>query len=78
MDAFNAQVDGVVEQRADAGRHVIVVDMSNLLTTSDIANGDISTLQTGTDSQYIVLTSKLIKYGSGYNKMAVKWYESIG
>ncbi|MFG1702669.1 cellulose binding domain-containing protein [Nonomuraea sp. M3C6] len=37
--SFNAAIPGIVQSRADAGRHVHLVDMFNALTTGDLADG---------------------------------------
>jgi lysophospholipase L1-like esterase len=37
--AYNAAVPGVVKARADAGRHVHLVDMYSALTSADLADG---------------------------------------
>lgn len=39
VQTFNAQVPGIVKTRADAGKHVHLVDMYSKLTTSDLADG---------------------------------------
>jgi lysophospholipase L1-like esterase len=39
IDQFNAAVPGVVAQRADAGKKVMVVDFSTGLTTGDLTDG---------------------------------------
>jgi lysophospholipase L1-like esterase len=36
---FNAAIPGIVQSRANAGRHVHLVDMHSALTTSDLADG---------------------------------------
>lgn len=38
-ETYNAAIPGVVASRSNAGKHVAVVDMSNLLTTSDLIDG---------------------------------------
>jgi lysophospholipase L1-like esterase len=37
--AFNAQIPGIVQSRANAGKHVHLVEMYSALTTADLADG---------------------------------------
>jgi lysophospholipase L1-like esterase len=39
INAFNAAVPGIVQSRADAGKHVHLVDMYRALTAADLADG---------------------------------------
>lgn len=39
VQAFNSQIPGLVKTRANAGKHVHVVDMYSKLTTADLADG---------------------------------------
>jgi hypothetical protein len=57
VTTFNAAIPGVVKQRADAGKHVIVVDQFSALTSSDM--------------------DQVHPFESGYEKMAVVWYNAI-
>ena len=57
VTTFNNAIPGVVKQRADAGKHVIVVDQFSVITSSDM------------DSVH--------PHESGYEKMAVVWYDAI-
>ena len=58
VTTFNNAIPGVVKQRADAGKHVIVVDQF----TGMIANTDMDSVH---------------PKESGYEKMAVVWYNAI-
>ncbi|RFU33649.1 hypothetical protein B7463_g2678, partial [Scytalidium lignicola] len=39
VQTFNAAIPGIVKTRADAGNHVLVVDMYSALTTADLTDG---------------------------------------
>ncbi len=39
MQGFNAQIPGIVKTRADAGKHVHLVDIGSKVTASDLADG---------------------------------------
>jgi len=58
VTTFNDAIPGVVKQRADAGKHVIVVDQF----TGMVANTDMDSVH---------------PKESGYEKMAVVWYNAI-
>ena len=65
IQAFNAPIPGLVKTRADAGKHVKVVDMYGAFT----ANPNYSTAY---------LANQLHPNDTGYAVMADTWYAAIG
>jgi len=65
IQAFNAPIPGLVKARADAGKHVKVVDMYGAFT----ANPNYSTAY---------LANQLHPNDTGYAVMADTWYAAIG
>jgi lysophospholipase L1-like esterase len=65
VEAYNAAIPGLVKARADAGKHVKMVDMYGALT----ANPNYSTAY---------LDDKLHPNDAGYAVMADTWYAAIG
>ncbi len=65
VQAFNAAIPGLVKARAEAGKHVMMVDMYGAFT----ANANYSTAY---------LTDRLHPNDTGYEVMAKTWYAAIG
>jgi lysophospholipase L1-like esterase len=65
VQAFNALIPPLVKTRADAGKHIVTVDMYGAFT----ANASYKT-------EY--MSDKLHPKDAGFNKMAETWYAAIG
>jgi len=65
VQAYNAEIPSLVKTRADAGKHVKLVDMYGAFT----ANANYST---------VYLADKLHPNDAGYALMADTWYAAIG
>jgi lysophospholipase L1-like esterase len=65
VQAYNAAIPGLVKTRADAGKHIAMVDMYNAF----VSNPNHSTA---------LLADRLHPNPAGYAVMANTWYAAIG
>jgi hypothetical protein len=59
---FNKAVPGVVQQRADAGKHVIYVDMFSALTTADLGSDQVHPNEGGYEKMAVVWYTAIKSY----------------